>query len=76
MPTVDTSGGSVTPRSGILVEIPADVFTDVVGIQAVDHPDMEVGPLADIGLFFDLFASYADSGLLASPSQTSTSHSR
>ena len=63
--TIPPSGGSVTPSPGVTVTVVSDTFTDTVVIHYAEQPITDTGSLKNVGLFYELSATYLSSGLPA-----------
>lgn len=63
--TLPTSGGSVTPASGVTITVPAGAFTDTVVIHYTPHPITNTGSLQHVGFFYELDCTYLSTGATA-----------
>lgn len=73
-PVVPVPGGAVSPSPSVTMTFPAGAFTDTVLIHYTVEPPSDTGTLQDVGVFFDLGATYQSSGLPAvlGPGETYT----
>lgn len=67
-----TFGGTVEPALGTIITVISDTFTDTIVIDYSPQPASDTGGLSDVGLFYDLQATYLSSGQPAQlqPGQT------
>jgi hypothetical protein len=62
VPTVGSSGGTVSSGLGKWVEVPPGFFSETVGVHLVDYPTVHTPWHENIGIFYELFASSTDTG--------------
>lgn len=58
-------GGSIMPTPGVTVTVAGGTFTDTVVIHYAEHPITDTGSLGNVGLFYELSATYLSTGLPA-----------